>query len=273
MNRLATDRTYLQYQYGTTEKLKIRQETHLRYSERQDDFIAWVLAQADVQPGQRIADLGCGPGAYFPQLASVGANIVGVDMSPAMLADAAERAKNANADVELLQANTEWLPLASNLCDRVMANHVLYHVPDQVAALREIRRIVNTGGRVVLATNAADASRVIEDIHDEVAIELGYEPGRGVDERFNLDHLSLVRGVFPTAQVVLREDAFVFPNSEAALRYYASGMIDRVEPLPTDGSHHARFLPLVKERLDVIVAEKGELRVPKNSGCFVADVH
>ena len=51
-----------------------------------------------------------------------------------------------------------------------------------------------------------------------------------------------------------------------------AGMIDRVDPLPADGSHRTRLLPLVKARLDAIVAETGELRVPKNSGCFVADL-
>ena len=133
-------------------------------------------------------------------------------------------------------------------------------------------RVLAPGGRVVLATNDAGAGRVLEEAHDAAAQTLGLTCPVGLDERFSLDHIDLVQSVFPGATIVIREEAFLFPDSDAALRYYATGMIDRVEPLPADGSHRAKLLPLVQAQLDAIIAEHGELRVPKNSGCFVADV-
>ncbi len=277
MNSLATDRNYLQYQYGSTEKLKIRQETHRLYSQRSDDFMQWVLDQLDLQPGQRLADIGCGPGAYYDAISRTDAapdlSVLGIDRSPAMLAEAVQRGVQAGISLSTLQADAQFLPLADDCCRRVMANHILYHVPDRVAALQEMARVLAPGGRIVLVTNAADAGQVLEDAHVDAAQALGWTCPPGLDARFSLDHVDLVRSVFPTARVVVREDAFIFPDSDSALRYYATGMIDRVDPLPADGSHRARLLPLVKARLDAIVAETGELRVPKNSGCFVAELH
>jgi ubiquinone/menaquinone biosynthesis C-methylase UbiE len=276
MNRLATDRDYLQYQYGSTEKLKIRQETHRLYSERNDKFMPWVLDMLEPSPGDRLADIGCGPGAYFNAIAKrnsgASLSVLGIDMSTAMLTEAGQRGAAAGITLSTLQADTQFLPLANDCCQRVMANHILYHVPDQVAALSEMARILTPGGRIVLVTNAADASQVLEDAHEEAAHKLGLTCPVGLDERFSLDHLNLVQSVFPNASVVIREDAFLFPDSASALRYYATGMIDRVEPLPADGSHRANLLPLVAARLDAIIAEQDQLRVPKNSGCFVADM-
>ncbi len=276
MNRLATDSDYLQYQYGSTEKLKIRQEAHRLYSERSDSFMSWVLDIVEPRSGDTLADIGCGPGAYYSAIAQLDAgpslHVLGVDMSTAMLAEAKQRGAASCITLDTIQADTQCLPLADDCCQRVMANHILYHVPDQVAALTEMARILSPGGRIVLATNDAGAGRVLEDAHDTAALALGLTCPHGLDERFSLDHLDLVQSVFPTARVIVREDAFLFPDSDSALRYYATGMIDRVEPLPTDGSHRAKLLPLVQAQLDAIIAEQGELRVPKNSGCFVADL-
>ena len=64
----ATDPAYLQYQYGTTERLHIRREAHQRYSERQDDFIEWVLDCLNPGVGDLVLDVGCGVGSYHAPL-------------------------------------------------------------------------------------------------------------------------------------------------------------------------------------------------------------
>src|ERR671935_68216 len=63
----AIDRAYLDEQYGTEERLRIRLEAHQRYSERPDDFFEWVLDRLDPQPGDLVVDVGCG---VWPPLAA-----------------------------------------------------------------------------------------------------------------------------------------------------------------------------------------------------------
>jgi hypothetical protein len=77
--------------------------------------------------------------------------------------------------------------------------------------------------------------------------------------------------VFPDARVEVRRDAFVFPDAEPALRYYASGMVNAVDGPAVAQVHHARLIAGVRRRVEEIIAREGVFRVPKDAGCFVAD--
>jgi hypothetical protein len=94
----------------------------------------------------------------------------------------------------------------------------------------------------------------------------------GVMGRFHLGHLPLVREAFPTAQCFVREDAFLFPTTDAALSYYGSGLVDAIVDPPDGGEHRSRLLALVGDEIDTIIRRDGVFRVPKDSGCFVDSV-
>ncbi|NOZ26825.1 MAG: class I SAM-dependent methyltransferase [Chloroflexi bacterium] len=272
MSHQAIDREYLEYQYGDAEKLRVRQESHARYSENPQPFFEWMLSHIDPRPGLVVLDIGCGPGAYHPLLSREGMRIIGLDRSLGMVREAHRQARELGLAVGVAQADAQALPLPDACCDRVMANHMLYHVPDRVAALREMRRVLRSGGRVILATNAADSGRRLRELHAQAARELGYRPSSLFSSRFTLDDLPLVRSVFPTAQVYVREDAFLFPDVASALRYYASVGVDLIEDMPADGSHRAGLLRWMEARIREIIAREGVFRVPKSAGCFVATV-
>lgn len=273
MPSLTTDPTYLTYQYADSEKLRIRQEAHRLYSENPEDFLAWVVDLLDPQPGERVADVGCGPGIYHPLLARRGAVVIGVDPSPGMVGDVARQAGEGGWNVWPIQASAEALPLAAASVDRLMANHMLYHVPDQRAALAEMRRVLKPGGRALLATNAGDHSQRLLALHREVARSLGYtpQPGGSLSDRFTLDHGELVRQVFPQVRVAILRDAFRFPTVESVLRYYATAIVDAIDHPPADGSHRAPLMQAMTERVAAIIAAEGVFRVSKDVGCFVAE--
>jgi SAM-dependent methyltransferase len=264
----ATNPEYLAYQYADSEKLRIRLETHARYSERPNDFFAWVLERLGVEPGMRVADVGCGPGAYHPHIARAGGRVVGLDYSFGMVSEAHEQARHDGLPVDLLRADAQALPVADGAFDRTMANHMLYHVPDQVVAMRELKRITRPGGRIVMATTAADQNERLIRIHDEAALELGLNPNERSILRFTLDHIDLVRQVFPNVRVEMRRDAFVFHASEPAVRYYASGMVHAVVgEAPVE-----KLVAGVRRRIDAVIAAEGMFRVPKDAGAFVVDL-
>lgn len=272
MPDFATDPKLLDYQYGTADKLRIRQEAHELYSEQQTDFFPWILEFLELAPGMLLADVGCGPGAYHPLLAPSGCTVVAIDYSAGMIDEVQTQARRDRLAVLALRGDAQQLPLATGRCDRVMANHMLYHVPDQLAALRELRRVVRSGGIVVLATNAEDAGGLLYAAHCAAAKALGYQPSARPTAGFHLGHLDRVAAVFPTATVHVRTDAFLFPTVDAALRYYASGMIDALDDAPPDGSQRGPLLAAVAARLQPVYAQTGVLRVAKDAGCFVAHV-
>lgn len=87
-----------------------------------------------------------------------------------------------------------------------------------------------------------------------------------------MDDLALVRAVFPATERYVLDNALVFHDPEPALRYYASGAVDRISERPSDGSHRARLLQLVRRGIEAIIDREGVLRDSKPTGCFVAEV-
>lgn len=269
--RWIDDPRYLQYQYGDSEKLRIRKETHDRYTERAGPpFHDWILSHLRLEPRMRVIDVGSGPGFYHAKLAEAGCRVVAVDLSLGMLREAAAAARTAGRPVFPLAADAERLPLAASCGDAVLANHMLYHVRDREAALRELRRVRAPGGPVVLATNASEFGWELHELHREAAEELGYAVDRRFASRFTLEDVELVRGVFPDARVHRLENAFAFPTAEAALRYYATGGVDWILDPPPDNAHRSPLLRRVEERIAEIIARDGMFRVTKTTGCFVA---
>ncbi len=114
-----------------------------------DNSAAYLLAH--LRPGQRLLDVGCGPGTITADLAALVApgEVVAMDNAPAVLAGAgallAERGL-ANARVE--QADVYGLPYGDASFDVVHAHQVLQHLGRPVAALSEMRRVCRPGGVV-----------------------------------------------------------------------------------------------------------------------------
>jgi 2-polyprenyl-3-methyl-5-hydroxy-6-metoxy-1,4-benzoquinol methylase len=271
------DPRYLAYQYGDSEKLRIRMEAHERYSERPETTGGgWQQMYVDrlrPQPGDRVLDVGCGFGNIQPALCAAGAQVIGFDFSPGMAREARQRALRDSLNVQVAQANAEQIPFADRSVDHALASHMLYHVPNIKRALEEIRRVVKVGGRVLITTNAVDHSAVIQTLHAQAARDVGLTPvTRSGFERFTLDELPLVQSVFPSARREVWPNAFIFPDAEVVLRYYFSGRIDAVEERQDDGSHRAPLLQRMSELLDEIMAREGVIRIPKDSGCFLATV-
>jgi SAM-dependent methyltransferase len=155
--------------------------------------------------------------------------VFALDASLGMMAETQRQAQQTQLNVYALQARAEALPLHTAWLDRLLANHMLYHVGDQAAALAEMHRVLKPGGVVLLATNAADSGDVLYLAHCAAAQSLGYTPAPRVTSRFHLGHLATVQQAFPDAAVHVYHDAFLFPSLDAALRYYLSGIVDLIE--------------------------------------------
>lgn len=106
-------------------------------------------------PGERVLDLGCGAGTdtlVAAQMVGPGGSVVAVDMTPEML----ERARRAAdelgaANVRLVEAEAERLPLPDESVDVAISNGVIDLVPDKDAVFAELFRVLVPGGRVQLA--------------------------------------------------------------------------------------------------------------------------
>jgi SAM-dependent methyltransferase len=118
-----------------------------------------VVRRAGAGPGQRLLDLGTGTGSVALALAALvgpGGRVVGIDISPEMLARARERTAAAGADnVTFRDGRAEAIPADAGAFDAVVASLSLMYVIDRAAAAGEIARVLRRGGRLVAAVWAA----------------------------------------------------------------------------------------------------------------------
>jgi len=125
-NPLSVRREYVVDQYSDAEKLRVRIETHRRYSQGTED----MLDALALEPGLSLVDVGCGSGKWHAALAGRGVAVVAVDLMAGMI----EAARRAGTQLQprplLVRADAQVLPFRSAAFDRVLCSGVLYHVPD-----------------------------------------------------------------------------------------------------------------------------------------------
>ena len=107
------------------------------------------LLGRQLRSGEVVLDVGCGTGWFAAglQRAVPDVDVFGLDLSSGMLG----RAREAGAD-NLIQGDATKLPLADDSIDVVVGRGVLHHLPDPAAALTEWRRVLKSGGALVLSS-------------------------------------------------------------------------------------------------------------------------
>ena len=111
-----------------------------------DDLIGVV----GLQPGERVLDVACGTGVVTrlaAECVGAGGAVAGLDVNPGMLAVARSQTPP-HFSIDWYQASAESMPLPDKAFDVVLCQMGLQFVPDKVAALREMRRVLDTDGRV-----------------------------------------------------------------------------------------------------------------------------
>src|SRR5882724_7542153 len=127
------------------------------------DAAAQVIGMLDIRPGDRVLEVGFGPGVAVELLAARiddGA-IAGVDPSPEMFKQAT--ARNAQAiqagKIDLRCAAAESLPFPDGAFDKALSVNSMQAWPSADAGLRELRRVLKRGGRLALAFTVNSGQR------------------------------------------------------------------------------------------------------------------
>jgi len=109
-------------------------------------------------PGERICEIGFGPGRTLALLADAGAEVIGLEISPDMVNIAARRNAEpiAAGRMQLRQSDGIKLPLPDDSIDAALSVHTIYFWPDPTATIADLARTLRPGGRLVLATLADD---------------------------------------------------------------------------------------------------------------------
>lgn len=135
-------------------------------------ILGWIIAQVmsretgwenreairhlELVKNEAVIDIGCGHGASLPLLRKAvrPGRVTGIDPSKTMVDIARGKARGDN--MEVLQADVLALPIENATFDAAMSVHTIYFWDDPVAALKEMRRVMKPGGRLVLCCRTTD---------------------------------------------------------------------------------------------------------------------
>jgi ubiquinone/menaquinone biosynthesis C-methylase UbiE len=260
MNK-ANDQNYLaNQQYKDGANLNARIALHQRFSTNKYDWQRWVFDQLDLPETARILECGGGPGWFWRKNTDrIPPNweITLSDFSAGMLEEAQQNLKNGAANFSFRQVDIQNIPFEQAYFDAVIANHMLYHVPDRSKAFAEVKRVLKPDGRFYAATNGQKHLQELDQFGTE-EFDLGIS-------RFSLN-FTLDEGTeqlapfFTKINRRLYEDSLVVTEVEPLIAYMLSTYH---QPTPEQVAN-------ARAKIARIIAEKGAFNITKDTGIFIA---
>ena len=256
---MTTDRAFLRdQQYRDDTNLNARAALHRRFSVSPQGFTRWLFDALDPPPDARILDVGCGPGFLWRANADRvpgGWEVLLSDFSPGMVRAAREALGAGRFRYEL--ADAAALPHPPGTFDAVVANHMLYRVPDRPRAIAELARVLRPDGALYAATNGTGHLREIGDL---VARHGSGLRGEHHAAAFGLENgASQLGTAFATVELRLRENQLEVTDPDAVAAYVLS-MVPR-ERVDVDA---------IRREVAGVIGREGSLRVETASGLFIA---
>jgi len=261
----SSDQQYLKTdQYRDSSNLDARARIHERFSTNSYGWFRWVFdVLVKLPENTRILELGCGNGLLWKENASripAGWNITISDLSSGMLDAAWRNLVVTGRAFQFKEIDAQSIPYEDETFDAVIANHMLYHVPDRPKGIAEIKRILKPGGRLVATTVGANHMKEMMDWYQQVHISKIWE---SFANPFVLENgLEQLAPFFSEVRPSRYEDNLYVTEVEPIMAYIRSGM--RVAELSE------KELANLQQHLEQELQEKGRIFISKDSGLFEA---
>lgn len=177
----------------------------------------FILRQLGDVRGKSLLDLGCGAGENSVYFATQGAKCVAADYSPGMVEVALKLARTNRVEVEGRVVNAMAMDLPDNSFDIVYASNLLHHLPDPIAALQEMHRVLKPGGKACF-WDPLKHNPVI-NVYRRIATKVRTEDETPLD----INLVNFVRSLFSQTEY----DTFWIATLWIFLRFY---LIEKVDP-------------------------------------------
>lgn len=260
-----TDQNYLKTeQYRNADNLNARNNLHKLYSTNPHGWFSWIWDMLEQLPKQaRVLELGCGTGfmwAACPERIPAGWSLTLSDLSEGMLQTAWRNLVVIGRGIKFEQIDAQSIPYPDETFDIVIANHMLYHVPELPKALGEIRRVLKPGGCLVATTIGENHLKEMQEWFLRIKANMGLSA--------DTNPFTLENG-FAQLQVFFRQ---------VEVHRYLDGLqITEIPPLmaylrssTTYGAESEAEFARLEQELMAELQSNGAIHVTKDSGLFLA---
>ncbi len=260
-----TDQNYLKTdQYKDPTNLNARAALHQRFSTNPYGWMNWVFDHILVLPANaKILELGCGPGYMWKENADRIPSIWDItlsDLSSGMLDSAWRNLVVTGRNYKFKEIDAQEIPFEDETFDAVIANHMLYHVPDRPKAIAEIKRVLKTDGHFFATTVGDNHLKEITDWFRQIHKS---EIWDSFSSHFTLENgLDQLKPFFPNVTAAHYEDNLHVTELDPLIAYFRSGI--RAGELSDD-----EFAQL-RSDLETELKAKGKIFIRKDSGLFEA---
>lgn len=248
----------VQKQYENAANLNTRISIHDKYSVNKQGFGNWIVSNYQITDGAKVLELGCGTGEMWRNkidLISKCAELVLTDLSEGML-KAAHDYLGDLSNVSYRVADIQEIPFEANRFDIVIANMMLYHVPDLNKGLTEVVRVLKPSGKFYCATYGEHG--IVQFISELLK---PYGAKGHINKNFTLQNgKQILKPYFSSVEMFEYIDSLEVTNIDDMLDYiYSLTGMTGLNDIKRD---------VVKEVLKENMVD-GILRVPKEYGMFI----
>jgi ubiquinone/menaquinone biosynthesis C-methylase UbiE len=260
-----SDQKYLKTdQYKDSSKLDARVKLHQRFSTNEYGWFRWMFDTLLKLPADaRILELGCGHGLLWKEnVGRIPSNwdITLSDLSPGMLDSAWRNLVVIGRSFKFKEIDAQEIPFDDETFDAVIANHMLYHVPDKPKALGEIKRVLKPNGVLFATTIGRNHLKEMADWIRKVNPKGDFG---SFGSSFNLENgLEQLNLFFPQVTVSRYPDSLKVREVKPIIAFIRSTM--HVAETQEDEFENLAF------ELEQELKEKGSIFIQKDSGLFEA---
>lgn len=246
-------------QYATSANLNTRISIHDKYSTNKQGFGNWIYSHYEIENGARVLELGCGTGSMWKghdELIKKCGELVLSDFSDAMV-ETTRQTVGAQPNVTYRSIDIQNIPYDDASFDVVIANMMLYHVPDITKGLAEVRRVLKPNGKFYCATYGEHG--IIEYL-SKLLGEYGVEDN--VNKNFTLQNgAAILSSVFENIRKENYEDSLAVTN--------IADLVDYIYSLSSMSSLSSQPREKIRRLLQSHMVN-GVLTVPKEYGMFIS---
>ena len=254
-------------QYTDDSNLNMRQYLHQNFSINKLGWTKWVYQNYEFKSNAKVLELGCGNGMIWKdnlELIPDDIDITLTDFSEGMLATAKSNL-TALHNINYRVVNIEEINFPDQTFDVVIANHMLYHVPDRDKALSEVRRVLKPGGTFYATTMGNRNMAEYRELLMEFDGRINYSDV-GMSKRFGLENgKEQIIKYFSDVTRRDYEDGLKITNVEALYNYTISlEGIYNVADIVRDRKE--QFIDYLNDKM----RQEGAIYISKLAGIFIA---